>query len=77
MRLTPTWARSLLDPGGTGRPGGAAACARLGSHTGGRQVSAIAQMAPTAPTRLAEQFAPATTWPTTTQSGSRVGLGGQ
>ena len=75
MRLTLTWAASpsLLRAGG--RSGGAAACARLGGRTGGRQSSAIAQRAPAAPTRLAKQFAPATTWLTTTQRWQRSGTG--
>ena len=48
----------------TGTPGGAAACARLGSRTGGWPKFAIAQTPPASPIRL---VAPATIWPTTTQ----------
>ena len=75
MRPTSTWARSSLGPGAAGRPGGGAACAKLGSHTGGKLQSNIAQMARAAPTMLAEQCALATIWPTTTQRWLRSGTG--
>ena len=74
MRLMPT---SPLRPTAVERPGGGAACARLGSRTGGRHSSAIAQMAKAAPTTVAKQFVPATTWPTTTKKWQQSGTGQQ
>ena len=71
MRPMPTWGGSTA----AGRPGGGAACARLSSRTGGRQPSAIAQMAASALMTVAKQFAPATTWPTTIQKWQQNGTG--
>ena len=76
MRLMPSWAASPSAPKMGGRSGGAMACANLASHIGGRQQSAIAQTAGTAPTILAKQPAPATIWLTTTQRWQRSGTGG-
>ena len=75
MQLMLTWAASpsLLRVGGGS--GGGAASARLGSHTGGRRRSTVAHVASTAPTILAEPFAPAMTWPTTTQRWQWSGTG--
>ena len=75
MRLMPTWAASSLRPRAAGRSGGAAACARPGSRTGGNQQSAIASMAGAALTRQAEQSAPATIWLTSIQRWQRSGTG--
>ena len=70
-----TMARLWLHLRGTGKYGGGAACARLSSRTGGRQQSAIAQVAKSAPTMLAEQCAPTMIWPTTSQRWQRSGTG--
>ena len=75
MQPTLTWAAASSHPIAAGRPGGGAACARLGSRTGGRQPSAIAQMAASALMTVAKQFAPATTWPTTIQKWQQNGTG--
>ena len=76
MRPTRTWAGSSLRPRAAGRSGGAVACARLGRHTGGKRQSKVAPRATTAPTVLAWQCVPATTWPTTTQRWQPSGIGG-
>ena len=76
MRLMPTWAASSLRPTVTRRPGGAVACARLGSCTGGRRRSAIAPEARAAPTMFAELYAHALTWSTNTQRWQPSGTGG-
>ena len=75
MRPMPIWAASPLRLIATERPGGGAACARLGGRTGGTQESAVAPEAPAAPTMLAEQCAPAMIWLTTTQRWQRSGTG--
>ena len=75
MRPMPTWAASPSFPRVTGRSGGAAASARLGSRTGGKRDSKVAQTAAAAPMFLAEQPALATTWPTTTQRWQRSRTG--
>ena len=75
MRPTPTWAAGSLRPRATGRSGGPAACARLGSRTGGRPQSKIAHLAATAPMMLAEQPALATMWTTITQRWQQSGTG--
>ena len=75
MRLRPTWAASSSRLKATGRSGGAAACARPGSRTSGKQVATIAPTAVAAPKRLAEQCAPAVTWLTSTQRWQRSGTG--
>ena len=75
MQPTPTWAASPSLLRATGRCGGAAACARLGSRTGGRRKSATGHKAKAAPMRLAGQFAPAMTWLTITLRWQRSGTG--
>ena len=75
MRQMPTWAASPSLQKVEGRSGGAGACARLGSRTGGRRRSPVGQMATAAPTVLAKQSAPAMTWLTTTQRWQRSGTG--
>ena len=75
MRPMPTWAASSSLRKVEGRPGGAVACARLGSRTGGKRGFTIVQMATAAPTTVAEQSAPAMIWPTTTQRWQRSGTG--
>ena len=75
MRPMPTWAASPSLPKAKERLGGAAACARPGSRTGGRRASRIAPMAGAAPTMLAKQCAPATIWLTSTQRWQRSGTG--
>ena len=76
MMPTPSWAASPSLPTVGGRSGGAAACARLGSRTGGRQQSTVAPEARAVHTTAAMQFAPAKTWPTTTQRWRLSGTGG-
>ena len=44
-----------------------------GSRTGGKRTSKLAQTVLNAPTRLAEQWAPAMTWPTPIQRWQRSG----
>ena len=75
MRPTPIWAASASRPRATRRSGGAAARARLGSRTDGNRASTIAPAARAAPTMLAEQCAPATTWLTTTLRWQPSGTG--
>ena len=75
MRVMPTWAASSSRPKATGRSGGAVACAKPGSRTGGRHGSAIAPMAKAAPMTLAKQCALAMISLTTTPRWQRSGTG--
>ena len=75
MQPMPTWAAASLRPTVTARSGGGAACARLGSRTGGKRESKIAQMAPDVPMTMVMQCALAPVWPTTTQKLRQNGTG--
>ena len=68
MRPTPIWAASPSGRTATEESGGAPACARQGSPTDGRPLFRAAHEGHVVPTRAATGCAPATVWPTPTQS---------